>query len=365
MRRNRLLFFLFVVVAVARPEPSGGATLVVPDAFATVTAALGAALAGDTVLVRSGTYLERVTLVDGVVLLGESGTTRPCLDGGFGGAVVTASNCGSATRVVNFALRHGAGGTFGGGASLQNADVVFEDCELRDNLATNGGGLGATGSDFTLLRCVFDANLASQSGGGIATTGISAPSIDGCTLQSNSAVAGGSIAVLNGAAPSITHCLMRTNTADQGAAIWWDFFTAGGVQSSTIVESACLSASTGALHLNPFASPVITACIVAFTSGAAATFTPGGATPTWGCNDAFGNSGGDTFAGGTDLGTNIVLDPLFCDGTSGNWTLTGGSPCLAGGGCPNRGAFDVGCSAVAAPETFVELTWGRAKSAFR
>jgi predicted outer membrane repeat protein len=234
-----------------------------------------------------------------------------------------------------------------------------------NNIATNGGGLGATNSGFTLIACSFSANVALQSGGAIATSGAASPTIASCVMQGNSAPAGGAVVVLNGASPTLSGCLMQGNSANQGGGLWWDFFTSGNVQSCTIVENTCTSAVSGALHLSAFASPTVTATIIAFTSGAAATFTSGGALPSWGCNDAFANTGGDVFSGGVDLGSNSFLDPVFCDAALGNWTLAGGSPCLAGGGGPRRGAFDLGCVAVSAPEPLAGLSWGRAKSLFR
>lgn len=340
------------------------ASLVVPDVFPTIGAALSAATPGDTVLVRAGTYLERVTLVDGVILRGESALDRPILDGASGGAVVTAISCGPNTRVEQFVLRNGGGGSLGGGASLSDSHVAFADCHFTANAAVNGAGLGADGGDFTISNCHFDGNVASQSGGGIAVTGVASPTINACTFVGNSAFAGGAMAILNGATPSISTCAMDANQAEQGSAAWWDFLAAGSLSGCTMVGSTTSAAGSGALHFSTFSSPAITACIVAFSPSGAGVSVGAGAAPTFGCCDVFGNAGGDAIVIG-DLGTNLFVDPLFCDSSAHDWTLFGTSPCLPDGSCPQRGAFGVGCTDVSAGEDVPTLSWGRMKSLWR
>jgi len=361
MRRTLLPLLLACVTA----APATATTLVVPDAFGSIGSALAVAVAGDTVLVRAGTYPESVAMVDGVVLRGEIPGTPPVVDASLAGPVLSASACGASTRVEDVVLQHGSGGAFGGGASLANADVVFLRCRFADNVAMNGAGLGASNSDFQTIDCTFETNVATQAGGGLAVTGTSSPTIDGCTFDANSAFAGGAIAVLNGATPLVTGCLAAGNVANEGGAAWWDFFTGGTLTSSTIVETATAIAPSGALHVSALAGPTITACIVALSTAGGATWAIPGSSPAWGCNDAFGNAGGDAFVGGTDLGTNLALDPRFCDAPAGDWTLSDASPCLPDANCPRRGAFDVGCTAVAVDADLAAMPWGRVKALFR
>jgi predicted outer membrane repeat protein len=340
------------------------ASLVVPDVFPTIGAALAVAVAGDTVLVRAGTYPERVVLVDGVVLHGESPLDRPVIDADGGGAVATAVSCGPATRVETFVLRNGAGGTLGGGAALANSMVAFADCVFTANTASNGGGLGADGGSFVVSGCRFEGNSAVQSGGGLAVTGIASPTIEGCTFVGNSALAGGALAVLNGSTPAIAGCALDSNQASQGAAVWWDFLTGGSVSGSSVVLSATSSGGSGAFHFSTLSSPTVTACIVALSASGPGVLVVPGASPTFGCCDVFGNAGGDAI-GGVDLGTNLFVDPLFCDPAAHDWTLHDTSPCLPGGGCPLRGAFGAGCASVGVDEGPAPISWGRLKSLWR
>ena len=356
-------YALLPVVLLLVASPSW-ASLVVPDSFPTIGAALAAAAPGDTVLVRAGTYPERVSLVDAVVLRGESLDDRPVVDGGAGGAVVTAVGCGPGTKVEGLVLTNGAGGALGGGASLSASDVAFTDCRFTANAAANGAGLGADGGNFTVSRCRFDGNVAMQSGGGLAVTGIASPTIDACRFDGNSAVAGGALAILNGSTPTITGSVLDANSASQGSGAWWDFLTGGTLSGCSVVAGPSSSPGEGALHFSTLSTPTITACIVAFSPSGMGVFVGPGAAPTFGCCDIFGNAGGDAI-GGIDLGTNLSVDPLFCDSTSHNWTLHGTSPCLPDLTCPLRGALGAGCFAVAAGESVANLSWGRVKSLWR
>ncbi|MFN8177729.1 MAG: hypothetical protein U0167_07375 [bacterium] len=359
----RCLLLPLALLALAA-QSAAAALLVVPDGFPTIGAALTVAAAGDTILVRAGTYPERVALVDGVVLRGESALDPPILDGGSAGPVLTAVACGPGTKVEQLVLRNGSGGTFGGGAFLSHADVAFTGCRFADNVATNGGGLGADGGQFTVSGCRFETNVAAQSGGGLAVTGLASPTISACTLLGNSATAGGALAILNGATPTITGCLVDSNHANEGGAAWWDFLTGGSLESSTIVANATSSAGSGALHVSLLATPSITASIVARSTSGAAMTVGSGVAAVLGCNDFFGNAGGDLL-GGVDLGTNLFVDPRFCDASGHVWTLSDASPCLPGGGCPQRGAFGVGCTVVSAPPSIATLGWGPLKSLWR
>ena len=65
-----------------------------------------------------------------------------------------------------------------------------------------------------------------------------------------------------------------------------------------------------------------------------------------GCNDWFGNSGGDVT--GTPVGaTDVSLNPLFCDLPNDIVSLSAGSPPVSLAGCGQVGAQGVGCTAAA------------------
>ena len=360
MRRIMLL-----ATALSCASPAFAATHVVPDGFPTIAAALAVAAPSDTVLVRPGTYPERLVLVDGVVLLGEDPLNRPVIDGFGSGVVLTAASCGPGTIVQNFEIVNGAGVALGGGASLFQSSLHFENCRFSLNLADFGGAIGADESDFTASSCQFEANGATQSGGAISVTDLPSPTIRECSFLGNSAAVGGAIAVRNGCRPAIEGSLFDGNTAGQGAGIWFDFLAGGTVLACTLVGQDATEPEGGAIFCNPVADPLIDRTVVAFGLGGGALQRSTGSDPAVGCSLFHGNVGGDGLDGSTDLGGNLFSDPLFCDAAGRNYTVRDDSPCLPDPTCERRGAFDVGCTAVSAGAALETSTWGRLKAGWR
>jgi hypothetical protein len=358
--------FLSCLISVIAPAARAG-TIVVPDSLPTIGAALAVSAAGDTVLVQPGTYPETIVLVDGVALRAANPGQRPVLDGGGAGPVVTALNCGAGTLLEGFEVRNGAGAGLGGGAWIKSSSLRIEGCVFADNSAVHGGGVGAENSAFTMTGCALEGNAASQTGGAISVTGLPSPAISGCTFFDNDALAGGALAVRNGCTPAVSGSLMDSNRADQGGGIWFDLFAGGTVTGCTIVLNAAASGLGGGLFLNSTSAPDFVACIVAMSVTGAGVHAVSGATPTWDCNDLWGNAGGNAVAGGGDLGTNFHLDPQFCDPVSGgSFLLSDTSPCLAGGSCPTLvGALGLGCTAVAVRAEMTPSSWGAVKAGYR
>ncbi len=110
--------------------------------------------------------------------------------------------------------------------------------------------------------------------------------------------------------------------------------------------------------------PTIQAAIVATTSGDEVLLANG--TPTIRCCDVWGNTGGggDTLAPEMiDGGSNIYLDPLFCEPPNDFYTLNADSPCAPE---QNPDCGRVGARSVACGPSPVEITaWGRIKTRFR
>ena len=63
--------FFLVLLAIATAQPALAATLRVPQDHKTLQAAIDASLSGDTILVASGTYQERIRLKPGIILRSE------------------------------------------------------------------------------------------------------------------------------------------------------------------------------------------------------------------------------------------------------------------------------------------------------
>ncbi|MEZ5064229.1 MAG: hypothetical protein R3B81_05810 [bacterium] len=356
---------LLILAAIVPCGPARAATIVVPDSVSTIAAALAAAVAADTVLVRSGTYPENVVMVDGVILRGENPADRPVLDGGATGIALTASGCGASTRIEDFVITNGLGTGLGGGAHVFQSSLVFQRCRFVQNAAALGGAIGSDESAFLAVDCEFEANVATQSGGAISMTDLPGPTLESCLFLGNDAQVGGAVAVRNGCTPLIRTCLFEGNLAEHGAGLWFDLLTGGEVTECTFVRQEATMAGGGALYFNALAIPLIDRTVVALGVAGGAMFVAVGADPIVGCSDFFGNVGGESLAGAVDLGTNLFADPLFCDPALSDWSIRSDSPCADDGACGRRGAFDVACVPTAIGAELETSTWARVKAGWR
>ncbi|MCQ2100353.1 Outer membrane protein OmpA [Fibrobacter sp. UWH9] len=103
----------------------------VPGDYQKIADALGNADAGDTILVKRGTYNENITLVMGVVLKGEDPLTT-IIDGGRRGPTVMGT---SGAEMSHFTVKNGLEGIL-----CENAAPYIHHCYVMDNKAT---GIGA------------------------------------------------------------------------------------------------------------------------------------------------------------------------------------------------------------------------------
>ena len=64
------------VASSASTLATSSATIIVPDNYPSITAAIGNASAGDTILVRTGTYFENPVIDKSLTLQGEATATQ-------------------------------------------------------------------------------------------------------------------------------------------------------------------------------------------------------------------------------------------------------------------------------------------------
>jgi parallel beta-helix repeat protein len=126
-----------------QPVKAQPTTIIVPDDYPTIQAAINAASVGDTVYVRDGTYQEDLDISKSITLMGESNQNTmievyPTSSGGRG-ISITADN----VILENFNIL--GMGALGGGViwvgSVNGSSVGFSNVIIRDNkiaCATNG-----------------------------------------------------------------------------------------------------------------------------------------------------------------------------------------------------------------------------------
>jgi hypothetical protein len=364
-----------VFVDVTATPPGNGSAA---NPFPSIGNAITAAISGATVLVLPGTYVETVVLHNkSLDIESRDGADVTIIDGGGAGTVMDIAGWTSpvVSHVAGFTLTNGSGHISmlngdPGGLAINSATVSVTDCKIVNNVAGLGsaGGVSASGSDLTMVRCEVSNNsggdtpstkngLLGRGGtGGVNFRGIGPNSMVSltmldCLVSGNSggdgftwifwAGAGGAggIDILNsgiaGGASTLTNCRIVGNVAGDGQNSGFGFGRGGSG------GLGLMSAIADVLH-----------CTVAENIGG--TVTGGGGvqvvqlassasianTILWGNRDAVGAgsqievvSGGATVTssdveGGFAGAGNIQANPAFRDAASGDYRLIATSPCI-------------------------------------
>ena len=192
---------------------------------------------GDTILVRPGTYRERVNLTRGLYVIGEAGAAQTIVDAMHRGPTVTVRHQSAhESRLEGFTLRNGTGRFIasrgesqGGGIFCVNSRLVVAACTITGNatrigggdsaIVGSGGGLFAgVGADVELIACTVEGNDATR-GGGIALDRGKVAVLGG-TVRANRALGGefdpgrgGGFHALSGSRLELEHVDVRTNLA--------------------------------------------------------------------------------------------------------------------------------------------------------
>ena len=189
-------------------------SLIVPDQYATIQDAIDAAVDGNDIAVRPGTY---------------TGTGNR--DISFGGKAVTVrsmdpDNPAIVTATVidcqgSTADRH-RGFVFDSG---EERDSVLDGLTITNGYTTSqGGGVLCIESSPTLKNCVFKNNTSDFVGGGMFTTAVSNPKLVNCTFTNNTAeCAGGGFGIFSEWYPEakakLVNCTFKNNVAAYGGGI--------------------------------------------------------------------------------------------------------------------------------------------------
>lgn len=174
-------------------------------AFTSVGSALAAAVSGDQVWVAEGTYVENLTMKDGVALYGgfagnetfldarDPASHPGILDGQAMGPVIYMEGCISLQTVIDgFTIRNGvgavspqSGAVFGGGICCwQSSYARISNNVMMGNRAQYGGGIFVNGSYLTVKDNLVKENFATSMGAGIALAANNT-SVTGNTIINN------------------------------------------------------------------------------------------------------------------------------------------------------------------------------------
>ena len=329
-----------------------------------VATALTAAIAGDQIWVKQGTYLPTNTLTrsihfnlkTGVELYGgfAGGETLLAqrnfglnttilsadLAGNDGSAIVTDNsfhvingNGAAASAVVDGFLITGgnANGAStnqdrGGGLLLvTGSNATIRNCIVSTNRCTFGGGAGyINGAAPTFENVVFEFNLGGSFGGAFDMNGGTNTTFRRCVFNNNSAARAGAVEIFSSTNVNLTNCLFFANTAtgtggNAGGALWVGSSSVATFRYCTIVGNNSPN-STGA-GLFSSATANIANSILWFNTGSGGTQTS--------ANQVQGSTVTYSSVQGGSAGTgNIALDPLLVSIGGGDYRLSAGSPCI-------------------------------------
>ncbi len=258
----------------------------VPTDFATIQAAIDAAIDGETICVDPGTYLENINFNGtSVYITGVDGAAATIIDGdglgttvtiasgetsdaGMEGFTITGGNAteggglyiaGSASPVLTGLVITDNSADFGGGLMLKaNALVTISASEISGNEATtSGGGIYADVDSYVLLEEVdFSGNEAVNNVGGGIQVQISEADIVDCDFVGNTAASNGGGIHTHEATVSVEGGTVSGNTAEFGAGVFTGDDSVVQMDGVTITGNDA-DASGGGLYVDTGASPVL------------------------------------------------------------------------------------------------------------
>jgi len=177
------IFFSFIVSTTS-------ADIIVVNPGESIQAAIDSASYGNTVEVAAGTYHERITLKNGIAVIG-AGYDVTVIDGDFGGSVVISSNCDANTVLEGFTIKKGSDPFFfGGGMCNFSSRPTVTNCIFTGNFTYNGfggGGMFNDGSSPMVTNCTFSNNTSGIDGGGMLNQNGSSPTVINCMFIGNEA----------------------------------------------------------------------------------------------------------------------------------------------------------------------------------
>jgi hypothetical protein len=305
---------LIMVICVFLAQIGLAATIHVPADQPTIQAGIDSAMAGDTVLVACGLYIEwDITLKNGVCLLSETGQPDcDSIDCHMISRIFIADGVDSTTIIEGFAIAHGSIDSAGAGMICQSASPTIKNCRFCVHWSTNFGGAAVyiknnssprfincdfidnwassfspaknpdgaaimcdSNSSGIFENCTFDHNMAQDDGGAAYAINYSSLTFEGCTFIGNRAEAdsaggsssgGGAIYLYNNSQATFNNCVFDKDTSyAYGGAV-------AAYNNSTATLNFCtfthnIAENGGALWCDDNSAFIITNCTFSQNTG--------------------------------------------------------------------------------------------------
>jgi hypothetical protein len=310
---------------------ASAATWYVPDNFPTIQDAIKAATGGDVIIVRPGTYKERIDFLGKPIQVrSEKGYAVTVIDGSPGAGVVRFENGENSSSVLDgFTVTGGyATNDKAGIVCLYSSPTIINNHITGNFSGYHGGGVNCEMASPTIRYNLFTNNGAGASGigsGGAIGLSYSNPYISGNVFIGNTADygGGGAIHVEKQAAPVIENNIFAYNSAEKGGAL--NLFDGTPKVTGNTITYNKAAVEGGAICNGDWAKSTVVNTIVwdnkAGVSGMEIAASPGGSLTVEYCD----------VKGGWPGTGNIDADPLYADAAARDFHLKWGSPCIDAG----------------------------------
>jgi len=175
--------------------PAFADTFFVPQDFPTIQGAINAASDGDSIIIQSGTYTERLDTLGKRISVNGVAVNSPTLIGTPGGPVIrvrpTAGQVG-VVQIMNLTIRDGDAALGGAIQVDANARLFLFDSRLWQNEASAGGAVVLGTNSFAFIRdCDFWQNTSDSDGGAIYALNGAELRIEDTLFEANAALVNG------------------------------------------------------------------------------------------------------------------------------------------------------------------------------
>jgi hypothetical protein len=230
MHRRRLGTLISAATAVFSSFLAGSVSadvLIVPDQYPLIQLAIDAAVDGDEVLVRQGTYFETIDFLGkAITVRSEQGpeSTRIRASGMNDSVVKFRNGEGRDSVIEGFELREGSGNCdlffcYGGGVFCNETNPTIRDCIIADNATTfDGGAIYVRNGGLRLEGCRILRNRAEWYNGGGIYARLSEIEVVDCHFEANYG-GGGGIYLQDSSAIVTGTSFIANQTAGEGGAI--------------------------------------------------------------------------------------------------------------------------------------------------
>ncbi len=270
--------------------PLLAAIINVPVDYATIQEGINAAGYGDTVLVAAGTYVENISLRNGIILEG-TGAEVTIIDGDANGPVV---DIYSNTEIKGFSIINGFTGEYTG--NMQELAGIYcagSGVSIRDNIIDTGSQYGIYFCGFSTTSSAINNVICGHERYGLCI-GFDSPLIENNVIRHNN---------------------------------WSGIRTWNAISNPTIRNNTVFENNNGILFKNNI--PIIENNIVVNNTNVGIGEEFSIDEYTFHYNNVYGN-GDDYYQAIAGVGA-ISADPLFVNSAGNDYHLQAGSPCIDAG----------------------------------